>query len=100
MNQVSIGSNNGLSPIWLQAIIWTNAELLSIGPLGTKFSEIQVKIQNFSFMKMHLKMLSVKQRPFCRGEDELKSEQYGHHFTGNIFKRRTICLKVLLVHCE
>ena len=25
-----IGSDNGLSPIWRQAIIWTNADLLSI----------------------------------------------------------------------
>ena len=35
-----------------QAIIETNAGLLSIGPLGTNFSEILIKIQNFSFMKM------------------------------------------------
>ena len=27
-----IGSDNGLSPVCRQAIIWTNAELLSIGP--------------------------------------------------------------------
>ena len=42
--QVSIGSNNGLSPIRRQAIIWTSAGLLSIGPLGTNFSEILTKI--------------------------------------------------------
>ena len=29
-----IGSYDGLSPSWRQAIIWTNAELLLIGPLG------------------------------------------------------------------
>ena len=34
-----IGSDNGLSPGRRQAIIWTNAGLLSIGPLGTYFSE-------------------------------------------------------------
>ena len=34
--RVSIGSNYGLSPAQRQAIIWTNAGLLSIGPLGTK----------------------------------------------------------------
>ena len=39
-----IGSENGLSPIWRQAIIWTNAGLLSIGPLGTNFSEVLIKI--------------------------------------------------------
>ena len=35
-----IDSNNGLSPGRRQAIIWTNAEILLIRPLGTKFSEI------------------------------------------------------------
>ena len=44
---VSIDSDNGLSPIRRQAIIWTNAGLLSIGPLGTNFSEILIKTQHF-----------------------------------------------------
>ena len=35
-----IGSDNGLSPGQRRAIIWTNAEILLIGPLGTNFSEI------------------------------------------------------------
>ena len=39
-----IGSDNGLPPGWRQAIIWTNAVLLLIGPLGTNFSEILIKI--------------------------------------------------------
>ena len=43
-----------------QAITWTNAGLLTIRPLGTNSSEIQIEIQNFSLMKMHLKMLSAK----------------------------------------
>ena len=51
VNWVSIGSDNGLSPVWLQAITWTNNGLLSIGNLGTNFSEIWIKIHNFSFMK-------------------------------------------------
>ena len=62
-----IGSDNGLSPAWRQAIIWTNAGILLIGPLGTNFSEILIRIQTFSFTKMHLKMLSAKWRPFCLG---------------------------------
>ena len=44
VNRVSIDSDNGLSPIRRQAIIWTNAELLSIDPLGTNFNEILIKI--------------------------------------------------------
>ena len=35
VNQVSIGLDNGLSPIRRQTIIWTNAGLLSVRPLGT-----------------------------------------------------------------
>ena len=60
-----IGSDNGLSPDRRQAIIWTNAGLLLIGPLGTCFSEILIKILTFPLKKMHLKVSSVKRRPFC-----------------------------------
>ena len=62
-----IGSDNGLSPGWRQAIIWTNAGILLNEPLGTNFSEILIGIQIFSFKKMRLKMLSAKWRPFCLG---------------------------------
>ena len=58
-NWVSIGSDNGLLAIRRQAIILTNAEILSIGPLGTNFSEILIRIQTFSFKKMHLKRLQI-----------------------------------------
>ena len=51
-----IGPDNGLSPGRRQAIIWTNAGLLSIRPLETNFSEIFIKIHIFSFNKIHLKM--------------------------------------------
>ena len=59
-----IGSDNGLSPGRRQAIIWTIAGILLIGPLGTNFSEILIGIQTFSFKKMHLKTSSAKWRPF------------------------------------
>ena len=49
---------------WRQAIIWTNAEILLIGPLGTNFSEILIEIDIFSFKKMHLKMAFAKWRLF------------------------------------
>ena len=62
-----IGSDNGLSPGCRQAIIWTNAGMLLIGPLGTKFSEILSEMHTFSFNKMHLKMSPGKWRPFCLG---------------------------------
>ena len=60
-----IGSDNGLSPDRRQAIIWTNAGILLIGPLGTNFSEISIEILTFSIKKMRLKVSSAKRRPFC-----------------------------------
>ena len=47
-----IGSDNGLSPRRHQAIIWTNAGILLIGPLGTNLSEISIKIYALSFKEM------------------------------------------------
>ena len=64
---IIIGSDNGLSPGWRQAIIWTNAGILWIGPLGTNFSEIFIEIHMSSFKKMHWKMSSAKCRPSCLG---------------------------------
>ena len=60
-----IGSDNGLSPDRWQAIIWTNAGLLLIGPMGIKSSEFLIAIKAFLFKKMRLKMPSAKRRPFC-----------------------------------
>ena len=65
-NNTIIGSGNGLSPARRQAITWTNVGILSIGPLGTNFSEMLIEIHTFSFKKIHLKM-SGKWRPFCLG---------------------------------
>ena len=42
-----------------------------LDPLEKNFSEIFIKMQNFSFTKMHLKISSAKWRPFCPGGDEL-----------------------------
>ena len=74
-----IGSDNGLSPDRRQAIIWTNAGLLIIGPLGTNFSEILIEVLTFSFKKMRLKVPSVKRRPFCLGLNVL-APWYWPHF--------------------
>ena len=43
-----IASDNSLSPGRCQAIVWTNAGISVILPLGTKFSEIVIKIYTFS----------------------------------------------------
>ena len=66
-NLTFIGSDNDLSPGRRQAIIWNNAGILLIGPLGTNFNEISIEIHTFSFKKMHFKMSSAKWLPFCLG---------------------------------
>ena len=62
-----IGSDNGLSPDRRQAIIWTNAGLLLIEPLGTNFSEILIEIPTFSFKKMRVvcETAAILSRPQC-----------------------------------
>ena len=65
-----IGSDNDLSPGRRQAIIWTNAGILLIGPLGTNFIEIWIGIQTFSFKENALEdvvceMASILSRPQC-----------------------------------
>ena len=77
-NWVSIGSGNGLSPVRCQAITWTNADLLSIGLLGTTFSEIRIGILSFSFKKMQLKYRLPKWRPFCPDGDGLIGHLHAH----------------------
>ena len=61
---VSIDIGNDLAHLRCLAITWTNADLFSIWPSGTYFSEIWIQIWNFSFTKMHLKMAI---RQFCPG---------------------------------
>ena len=60
-----IGSDDSLPPGRCQAIIWTNAGILLIGPLGTNFNEIIIKIHIISFKKMHLDMAAILSRPQC-----------------------------------
>ena len=71
-----IGSDNGLSPGQREVIIWNNAGLLLIEPLGTNVSDISMGIRTFSFKKMHLNMSSAKWRPFCLGLNVLKERPF------------------------
>ena len=56
---INIGSANGLSVMDCffhdQAITWTNAKLLSVGPSETRFSEIKQNKKQISFKKMIFK---------------------------------------------
>ena len=69
--------------------------LLSIGTLGTNFSEIWIEIQIFSLIKMHLKRPSVKWRPFCTGRDELNHWQLCCHL--NRFKQQITWISFALL---
>ena len=73
-NWVSIGSGNDLSLVRHQAINWTNAALVSIGPLWTNFTDTLIEIQMFSFKNTQLRMSSAKWRPFCARGDELNNK--------------------------
>ena len=75
-NLTIIASDNGLSPGRRQVIIWTNAGILLIGPLGTNFSEISIKIDTFSVMKTHLKMSPGRWQTFCLGLSVLIQYQF------------------------
>ena len=67
---IIIGSDNGLSPGRHQAIIWTNAGIVLIGPYDTNFSEILNEIK-----KMHLNVSSEKLWPFCLSLNVLEHHQ-------------------------
>ena len=51
VNFVCIGSDNGLSPVQHQAIIWTNADLLAIGLLVINLSEILMETETWPVIK-------------------------------------------------
>ena len=71
-----INSDNGLSPVQRQTVIWTNAEILLNWPLETNFTKLLIKILTVSLNKMHLKESSAKWRPLCLGFDVLISRGY------------------------
>ena len=50
-NSTIIGSDNGLLPGRRQAIIWINAGILLIGPLGTGLGEILIETMHFHSRK-------------------------------------------------
>ena len=66
-NLTIIGSDNGLAPTCSRqlAIIWTNAGILLIGPLGINFREIFIKTKHFhSENAFENVFLSAKWQPF------------------------------------
>ena len=58
-NLTIIGTDNGLSPGWRQAIIWTSTGILLIGTLGTNF------IQGKAFEIVICEMAAILSGPQC-----------------------------------
>ena len=75
-------SDDSLSPVWHQVIIWTNAAIFSIRPLRIYFSEILFEIQKFSFKvfkEMHFKILSAKWCPLLPWPQYVNGEILGSY---------------------
>ena len=72
---VSIDSGDGFSPIWRQSITWTSADLQSIGPLGTNFSEIVIEIQTLSFYIHTWHVYGVEMYKFINSEEDKMNEK-------------------------
>ena len=88
-------------PVQPQAIIWTNAGILLIGPLGTHFCEILIKIHTFSFKKMYLKMLSGKWRLFCLGLSMLTNNGLCYLCTFSLLPHNEVSAELTnTLHCK
>ena len=105
-----IGSDNGSLPSRHQAIIWANAGILLIGPLGTNFSQMLIEIPTFPLKKMCLKVLSAKWRPFClslKSVNSLKPKHFeilpfGRHwlFHDDILQSLLLTLLLMTWQCN
>ena len=92
----TIGSDNGQSPGRCQAVIWTNAGILLIGPLGTNANGILIDVQTFSLKKIRLKMPSAK----CLSVSASMC-QYPHwrqccHFDSPIDSTEILCVIIII----
>ena len=114
---IIIGSDNGLSTGRRQAIIWTSAGVLLIGPLGRNFTEIE--IYSFSFWRnwsgLYINQLTIiiypvywwwacngfalyhdkKSHGLCLGNNSSHPGQNHWHFTDDISK----CIVVIEKFC-
>ena len=66
-NLTIIVSDNGLSPYRRQAIIWTIAEILLIGPLGTNLSEFFYQNSNICIQENAFENVVCKLTSICLG---------------------------------
>ena len=72
---VNIDSNNGLSPSWCQAIIWTSGGILLIGPLLNLNRNSYIFIQENAFENVVWKMAAILSRPGCVNQHIIDGDQ-------------------------
>ena len=65
-------SDNGVSPVGRQTIIWTNARSLLIGTFGTNFDYIWNKMKTFSSSEIYSMILPTKRWSYCFSLNILK----------------------------
>ena len=74
-----ISSDNGLSPGWHQAIIWTNAGIWWIRTSWTNFSEILSEIHTFSFKQINVfENFVFEMAAICYVEIHVKTSREGN----------------------
>ena len=99
-----IASDNGLSPGRRQAIIWNNAWILSIGLLGTNFSENLIEIFHFFFQENALEsvvceMTSILSRPQCVKRSQFITQVWHREVHWPIVSRARRCTIFLWFGC-
>ena len=90
-----IGSDNGLSPGRRQAIIWTIARILLIGPLRTNVSEILIRTQNIFIQENAFENVVCEMVSICLGLNELTHS--GLNKMANIFAKTSFSNKISIL---
>ena len=95
----SIGSDKGLLPGQRQSIIWTNAGILLVGPLGTNFSEFFIKIQTICLslyvliiLQHRTQLTTHKKCPNGPISHELNKKFLSFNYDSNDPSRSQICI--------
>ena len=85
VNWVIIGSGNGLSPVWRQAITWINDALLSIGHYGTNFRPEYTRFLTWKCItKCHLRRIAPFALASIKGSDPYSTMTYNGAASGDL----------------
>ena len=84
----SIGSDNGLSPDRRQAIVWTNAGILLIGPLHGSRLQWNLNRNLYRFIQENAALENIvwKWRPFCLGLNVFTTRYNVVNWVGNQYR--------------